>query len=63
MDGWIEQNVKSVETGKSHMKDIFEGTTLLKYTKGEKYLGDIISSDGKNDKNVTSRKKQRNWTC
>ena len=56
VDGWIENNVTSVETGKTQMKDIFKGTTLLEDSKGEKYLGDIISSDGKNYKTVAARK-------
>ena len=30
------------------MKDIYEGDHIMEETKDERYLGDIISTDGKN---------------
>ena len=56
IDGWKEINVTSVETGLRQVKDTYEGEEILESTLGEKYLGDIISQDGKNDRNSSVRK-------
>ena len=56
INGWSEKVVRHIETGQIEITDIFEGTTGLKISQQEKYLGDIISEDGKNTKNVKARK-------
>ena len=45
-----------VETGITKLEDTYEGETVIESSLGEIYLGDIISEDGKNDKNITSRR-------
>ena len=55
IDGWKEILVKNVKTGKRDLKDIYEGDDLIKIEEHEKYLGDIVSRDGKNTKNITAR--------
>ena len=42
------------------VEDIFEGEVMLQETKLEKYLGDIISDDGKNHENVNKRRNRGN---
>ena len=54
VDGWKEIDVTSVETGAPLMEDAYEGEEALETTLGEKYLGDHISYDGKNDLNIAS---------
>ena len=56
IDGWREENVTCVETGKTILKDTYEGDKILETSLGERYLGDIISQDGKNGKNITHRR-------
>ena len=56
IDGWLEKLVKNVETGLPENEDIFEGEAFLEISQQEKYLGDIISDDGGNSKNILSRK-------
>jgi hypothetical protein len=48
--------VTSVETGISHIEDTDEGEMPLEITLEEKYLGDKISDDGKNDINIAYRR-------
>ena len=56
IDGWSEENFTFVETGATQLKDTYDGELILETSLGERYLGDIISEDGKNDKNLTVRK-------
>ena len=56
VDGWKEMEVTSVETGAALREDAFEREEALETTLREKYLGDLISYDGKNDLNIASRK-------
>ena len=55
VDGWKENIVKDMKTGKFKVKDIYEGEDVLDIEMSEKYLGDIISNDGQNTKNITAR--------
>ena len=48
--------MKEVETGKLKVADVFQGEVVLEMLHEEKYLGEILSEDGKNTKNVMSRK-------
>ena len=55
IDGWKEIVVKQIETGEITQKDIYLGEDLMKTEESEKYLGDIVTDDGKNEKNIKSR--------
>ena len=48
--------VTEVETGKNSYEDIYNGMHKMEAVSSEKYLGDILSSDGKNFKNISARK-------
>ena len=56
MDGWKLQEVSEVETGKTILIDEHDGEHEMKEVNHEKYLGDILSSDGKNAKNFAAIK-------
>ena len=56
IDDWKEKDVTSVETGPRHIKNVYKGETVLATSLGEKYLGDQISVDGKNDLNIAARR-------
>ena len=56
MDG-RKKTVKSVETNKVKIEDTYEGETLVQLSDKEKYLGDILSQDGKNHKKHIVTKK------
>ena len=45
-----------VETNSVEQIDIFEGDVEMEESCEEKYLGDLIASDGSNKKNVAARK-------
>ena len=52
VDGWILKHVVNVETGQSSREDIIEGDMEISHPDSEKYLGQILSADGKNTKNI-----------
>ena len=52
VDGWVMKDVTNVETNIEERQDIFEGDMEISHMGAEKYLGQIISSDGKNTKNI-----------
>ena len=56
VDGLKIPNVTEVETGKVKEVDEDDGQHAMKEVESEKYLGDILSNDGKNLKKVMSRK-------
>ena len=56
IDEWKEKDVTSVETGTRHIKDVYEGETVLATSLEENYLRDQISVDGKHDLSITSRR-------
>ena len=47
VDKWAEVEIENEETGYLEKKDIFAGEHLMEEKSEEKYLGDIISTDGK----------------
>ena len=55
VDNWKELEVTNEETGAETIEDVIDGETEMENTKSEKYLGDIISVDGKNIKNIKAR--------
>ena len=48
VDKWSEIEVQNEETGEYEKKDIYEWDHIMEETKDERYLDDIISTDGKN---------------
>ena len=55
VDNWRELEVTNEETGIETIEDIIDGDKVMENVKSEKYLGDIISVDGKNIKNIKAR--------
>ena len=55
VDSWKELEILDEETGIQKMKDIFTGKEIMGEGNEEKYLGDVISNDGRNIKNIRSR--------
>ena len=61
MDGWRLDVVTDHATGLTYQKEIFAGQEKMKMKGEQMYLGDVVSADGKHDKNVLLRKKQKHW--
>ena len=55
VDGWKIKNVTNVEKSNEERIETFEGAEAMETTDSEKYLGDIISNDGTNTKNIKNR--------
>ena len=55
VDDWKEIEIVNEETGDEEIQDIIEGTKDMENKENEKYLGDILSTDGRNIKNVKAR--------
>ena len=56
VDGWKVREVTEVTTGEKNLEDEYAGVHEMKEVEDEKYLGDVLSNDGKNIKNITARK-------
>ena len=56
VDGWKLETVSEVETGKCSQEEEYTGMHGMAEVSSEKYLGDILASDGRNLKNITARK-------
>ena len=54
VDSWKEVLFKN-ENDETELKDIHTGHEVMKEVTEKKYLGDIISQDGRNDKNIKDR--------
>ena len=55
VDEWKEVEIVNEETGVDGIKDVLVGEKEMESKNEEKYLGDVIASDGKNIKNVKAR--------
>ena len=55
VEKWIEIEVQNDESDKAEIVDKWDGNITMAETEEEKYLGDIISVDGRNIKNVKAR--------
>ena len=55
VDKWKEVEIKNEETGLEEIEDVHDGEVVMEGKKEEKYLGDIISTDGRNIKNIKAR--------
>ena len=56
IDSWGLKKSDEAETGLENLDDVHLGQYKIEGVEEEKYLGDIISSDGSNMKNVVARK-------
>jgi hypothetical protein len=55
VDKWTEVEVTNDETGEVEMEDHYAGEHIMEEKEEERYLGDVISTDGKNVKNIKAR--------
>ena len=55
VDNWIEVPVKETETATITIEDCFDVEDELEESASEKYLGDVISKDCRNMKNIKAR--------
>ena len=56
IDNWELKKVDDSETGLGNLEDVLVGNHNLEKVDNDKYLGDIISVDGRNTKNIIARK-------
>ena len=54
VDSWEERNIRKGD-GKEVIEDVLVGKVEMEETNEEKYLGDIVSKDGRNIKNIQAR--------
>ena len=52
VDEWEIKSGKDVETGEHSRQDLFEGSMEMSHLGSDKYLGQTISSDGRNKNNI-----------
>ena len=55
VEHWEEVKIKNDESGDQEVQDLYRGEETMDETNDEKYLGDVISSDGRNIKNIEAR--------
>ena len=55
IEKWELKVVKDLDTGVLEIKDELNGEHTMETSEAEKYLGDIISNNGKNSKNIDAR--------
>ena len=55
VDKWSEVEITNDVTGEIDFKDVYDGVQLMEEKEEDKYLGDVISKDGKNIKNIKAR--------
>ena len=60
LDTWKIENVEEYETGKTVLEDVTDDDHKIEKSEEERYLGDLISSDGRNSKNMKARKGKGN---
>ena len=54
-DTWEENEVQNADTGNLQVEDVCIGEEVMEEKHEEKYLGDVISKDGRNLKNIQAR--------
>ena len=55
LDKWTEVAIKGEEANDIALQDVFDGEEMIEQKDEEKYLGDLISVDGRNIKNIKTR--------
>ena len=58
IDKWSTVHEDKDSNSESSLNDVYDGKHLIEERKNEKYLGDIIDSNGKNYKNIENRVKK-----
>ena len=58
IDKWKTKQIDTIEIDKPSVEDEHDGLHLIEEANQEKYLGDLISNSGKNDKNIEARVKK-----
>ena len=56
VDNWMLKKKDEIFTNLEDLVDEEIGESLLNDTESEKYLGDVISCDGRNTKNISARR-------
>ena len=56
VDSWEETNVKNEDTNEDSIEDCWKGEEKMEEVSEDKYLGDIISNDGRNLKYQSKEK-------
>ena len=55
VDKWTEVKISNDVSGEIELNDTFEGDHYMEKKEEEKYLGDVIATDGRNFKNIKAR--------
>ena len=58
IDAWKVEHTKEMDTDQYNLKDELSDEYQIEKTDEEKYLGDVISANGENDKNILKRRKK-----
>ena len=58
IDAWKVEHAKEMDTDQYNLKDELSDEYQIEKTDEEKYLGDVISADGKNHKNIQKRREK-----
>ena len=61
VDGWKMKEVKEIYTGKIALEDEYDGKTKMEEVLEEKYMGDIVSHDGRHMKTIEARCNKGKW--
>ena len=56
VEGWKMSEVEEIKTGKVVIEEAYDGFCKMEEVSEDKYLGDILSEDGKNLKNIIARR-------
>jgi hypothetical protein len=56
VDSWILDKKDENKKGIKNLADVFDGDYAMENVDSVKYLGDILSIDGSNTKNIEARK-------
>ena len=55
VENWEENEVEECDSMDIKIEDVFDGEEIMEEKEDERYLGDVISQDGRNLKNIKSR--------
>ena len=58
IDSWKEELVTDDE-GRKHLQDVYKGKVEMKYVEEKKYLGEIITRNMKNYKNIQKKNEKK----
>ena len=58
IDSWELNKVDKTSIGEPEYEDVYVGQSTMGDSKEQKYLGDIISTNGSNDSNIKARKQR-----